>query len=110
MKIFLSSTYVDLVEHRAKAANAIERLGQHGVRMEVFGARPAEATAVCLDEIEASDAFVGIYAHRYGYVPDGSDVSITEQEYDFAQAESKPRFCFIVDEDYVWLPRMIETV
>jgi len=108
MKIFLSSTYVDLVEHRAKAANAIERLGQHGVRMEVFGARPAEATAVCLDEIETSDAFVGIYAHRYGHVPDGSVVSITEQEFDFAQTNSKPSFCFIVDEDYVWLPRMIE--
>jgi len=34
MKIFLSSTYEDLIEYRAKAAQAIERLGQQGIRME----------------------------------------------------------------------------
>lgn len=44
MKIFISSTYKDLVDHRARTAEAIERLGQQGVRMEVFGARPNEAT------------------------------------------------------------------
>ena len=60
MKVFLSSTYEDLREHRAKAAQAIERLGQQGVRMEVFGARPVDATEVSLDEIDASDAFLGI--------------------------------------------------
>jgi CheY-like chemotaxis protein len=108
MKIFLSSTYVDLVEHRAKAAQAIERLGQQGVRMEVFGARPDEATATCLDEIDASDAFVGIYAHRYGYIADGSTTSITEQEFDFAREKNKPIFCFLVDENQPWLPAHIE--
>ncbi len=50
MKIFLSSTYEDLKEHRAKAAQAIERLGQQGIRMEVFGARSDEATDVCLED------------------------------------------------------------
>ena len=39
MKVFLSSTYSDLVEHRRAAIDAIERLGQHAVRMEIFGAR-----------------------------------------------------------------------
>jgi Domain of unknown function (DUF4062) len=33
MKVFLSSTYQDLVEYRAKAAQAIERLGQQGIRL-----------------------------------------------------------------------------
>ena len=65
MKVFISSTYVDLVEHRAKVAEAVERLGQQRVMMEVFGARPSEASDASLDEVEASDVFVGIYAHRY---------------------------------------------
>jgi CheY-like chemotaxis protein len=108
MKIFLSSTYEDLVDHRAKAAQAVERLGQHGIRMEVFGARPGEATATCLAEIDSSDAFVGIYAHRYGYIPEGSETSITEQEFDFAQNKEKPTFCFLVDESHPWLPSHIE--
>jgi len=108
MKIFLSSTYKDLVDHRARAANAIERLGQQGVRMEVFGARPVQATKACFDEIQSSDVLFGIYAHRYGYVPQGSEFSITEQEFDFAQDKHKPTFCFLVDEDFPWLPRFIE--
>jgi hypothetical protein len=93
MKVFLSSTYQDLVEYRAKAAQAIERLGQQGIRMEVFGARAEEASDACVGEIEASDAFVGIYAHRYGYVPSNSTISITEREFNFAQEKKKPAFC-----------------
>jgi CheY-like chemotaxis protein len=108
MKVFLSSTYEDLREYRAKAAQAIERLGQHGVRMEVFGARPADATDVSLNELEISDAFLGIYAHRYGYVPIGSSMSITEQEFAFAQQRRKPTFCFLIDEDFPWAPKLIE--
>src|SRR5512144_1081300 len=92
MKIFLSSTYQDLLGHREAAARAIERLGQQGVRMEVFGARPAEATDACLQEISGSDALVGIYAHRYGYVPPGHSKSITEQEFNYAREKDKPTF------------------
>jgi CheY-like chemotaxis protein len=76
--------------------------------MEVFGARPLEATTACFDEIAASDALVGIYAHRYGYVPLGQTTSITEQEFDFAREKQKPAFCFIADEEYPWPPKHIE--
>jgi CheY-like chemotaxis protein len=108
MRVFLSSTYEDLVEHRAKAANAVERLGQQGVRMEVFGARPESASAACFGEIDSSDAFIGIYAHRYGFIPDGAVVSITEQEFDYAVAKKKQVFGFVVDGNYPWLPLQIE--
>jgi CheY-like chemotaxis protein len=108
MRVFLSSTYEDLIEYRAKAANAVERLGQHGVRMEVFGARPTSASSACFEEIDSCDALVGIYAHRYGYIPDGSNVSITEQEFDFALEKHKPVFGFLVDANYPWLPIHID--
>jgi PleD family two-component response regulator len=108
MKIFLSSTYQDLINHREVAARAIERLGQQGVRMEVFGARPIEATEACLEEISDCNAVIGIYAHRYGYVPHGQTKSITEQEYDYAMQNKKPTFCFVVDEDYPWPPKLVE--
>jgi hypothetical protein len=108
MKTFLSSTYVDLVSHRKAAAEAVERLGHQVGHMEVFGARPEEASEVCRSEIDECDLFVGIYAHRYGYVPDGSRVSITEAEFDHARKTNKPLFCFLVDEDHPWPPKMIE--
>ena len=76
--------------------------------MEVFGARPSEATSVCRDEIDASDAFLGIYAYRYGYVPTDSPISITEQEFNFAQERQKPIFCFLVDDEFPWSPKLIE--
>jgi CheY-like chemotaxis protein len=108
MKIFLSSTYKDLIRHREAAAQAIERLGQQGVRMEVFGARPDEASIACFGEIQDSDALVGIYAYRYGFIPQGQTRSITEQEFDFARTKEKPTFCFVVDEEYPWPPKLIE--
>ena len=61
-----------------------------------------DLTKACLDEVEESDLFVGIYAHRYGYIPDGKDVSITEQEFDHAKKLGKPIFGFIVDDDFIW--------
>ena len=102
MQVFLSSTYNDLIEHRKAAHDALEQLGLHVIGMESFGARPAESTKVCLDEIAECELFVGIYAHRYGYIPTGSSVSITEQEFDHAQKLGKPIFGFIVDDDYIW--------
>jgi hypothetical protein len=108
MKIFLSSTYQDLIFHRKAAAEALERLGQQSGRMEVFGARPEEPRAACLVEIDECDLFVGIYAHRYGFIPEGSDTSITEAELNHAVRSNKAIFCFVVNDDHPWPPKMIE--
>jgi CheY-like chemotaxis protein len=108
MKAFISSTYRDLTDYRKKTAEAVERLGQQGIRMEVFGARPEGATEVCRNEIDESDIFVGIYAHRYGFIPPGCDLSITEMEYHYAIERKKPAFCFVIDEDYPWRPSFID--
>ncbi len=108
MKAFLSSTYNDLIEHRKAAHDALEQLGLHVIWMEAFGARPVESTKACLDEVEEGDLFVGIYAHRYGYIPDGKDTSITEQEFDHAQKLGKPIFGFIIGDEHPWPPKYIE--
>ena len=36
---------------------------------------------------------VGIYAHRYGYVPQGRSISITEEEFAYARDQGKALFC-----------------
>jgi tetratricopeptide (TPR) repeat protein len=108
MKVFLSSTYIDLIEHRKAAHDALDRLGQEVGRMEIFGARAEEATSVALDQLEKSDLVIGIYAYRYGFIPDGSDISITEQEYVHAKSKGKPVLCFVVDEEHPWSPKMME--
>ena len=102
MRVFLSSTYVDLKAHRRAVSEALLRLGVSLSRMEDYGSRPLDATTACLDEIDQSDLFVGVYAHRYGYVPAGSSISITETEFNHATALRRPTFCFVVDEGVEW--------
>jgi hypothetical protein len=108
MKAFLSATYIDLRDHRRAAVEAIQRLGHEAVTMEVFGARPEEPTTACLREVEASNLIVGVYAHRYGFIPPGESISITEQEYEHARRKRKPVFSFFVAEDHPWPPKYID--
>jgi Domain of unknown function (DUF4062) len=109
MRIFLSSTYIDLIDYRQVAVEALERLDQQVRRMEIFGARPVEPSDACLSEIENCDLFVGIYAHRYGYIPDGSTMSITEAELRHARKHKKTIFCYVVEDNHPWPPEMIES-
>src|SRR5262249_11410497 len=102
MRVFLSSTSTDLRQHRKAVSEALLRLGVSLSRMEDYGARPDDATVACLDEIDQSDLFVGVYAHRYGYVPPGSGISITEAEFNHATSLRRPTFCFVVDDDAMW--------
>jgi hypothetical protein len=108
MKVFLSSTYIDLINHRKLAAEALERLKLEVGRMEVFGARPDEPSKACLNEVEDCELFIGIYAHRYGHIPKGGRVSITEAELRCAQDNGKAIFCFVIDDNYPWPPKFID--
>ncbi len=108
MKIFVSSTYVDLIEYRRAAERAINLLDQQFKGMEYFGARPEEPKAACLKEVEQADVFVGIYAHRYGFVPDGDTASITEQEFEHAKKLGRPIFCYRVSPKQPWLLEFVE--
>jgi hypothetical protein len=100
--VFISSTSRDLLDHRAAVAKALLDAGYHPVDMANFMARPEGAATACLKEVAESDLFLGIYAWRYGYIPEGAEVSITEQEFIEAKRLSKPCFIFMVDESYPW--------
>ena len=98
--VFISSTSQDLCNHRSAVAEALRRAGFQAIDMADFGARPEGATTASLEEVAQADLFVGIYAWRYGFIPEGAEISITEQEFVEAERLKKPRFCFIVDEQY----------
>ncbi|TAK55332.1 MAG: DUF4062 domain-containing protein, partial [Bacteroidetes bacterium] len=108
MKIFVSSTYIDLVEYRRAVEKAINLLGQQFKGMEYFGSRSEEPKIVAFNEIDQCDIFVGVYAHRYGFIPDGDTKSITEQEFDYARKQSKKIHSYRVSSKQPWLPEYIE--
>ncbi len=108
MKVFISSTVVDLIEYRKKAVEVLLRYKDTPIAMEYFGSQSEEPTRVCETEIQECDLFVGIYAYRYGFVPQGGETSITRREYELAQHLKKPCLCFIVKDDFPWNPKFIE--
>jgi hypothetical protein len=108
MKVFVSSTFLDLRRHRKAVDQILGRLTAQFTGMEYFGSRPTSPRRVSLDEISHCDVFVGIYAHRYGSIQNGSTTSITEQEFDFAQSRGMDCYCYVVDPNYRWRPGFIE--
>ena len=106
--IFLSSTTIDLPDHRHQAAEACRRMGFDVVGMEDWPAQDADAETLCLSKVDEADLFIGIYAFRYGWVPPGHEVSITELEYERAKGQGKPRLLFFMDENHPLPAKLIE--
>lgn len=107
-KIFISSTYVDLVDYRRKAIEVVNRYKCLPLAMEHFLAQSKDPETVCTDEIKECDIFIGIYAHRYGFIPEGNAKSITQLEYELAKELGKPCLCFVVDKTHSWPFDLIE--
>lgn len=93
--IYVSATFEDLVEHREAVREAIRALDHVDVSMEHYVAEPKRPLVRCLDDVRRCDLYLGIFGHRYGYVPPGSDRSITEQEYRAALKHGKDVICFL---------------
>ena len=107
-RIFVSSTYQDLADHRQTLNQVLLRMKQDLSAMEFFGSRADEATPACLKEIDGCDLIVGIYAWRYGWVPPNEKRSITEIEFDHARQRGKRCLCYVVSEHHPWLPTYME--
>jgi len=108
MKVFLSSTYLDLIEHRKAVVNSLRTMGEEVKHMEIFGARDEEPTEASLEELDKCDVLVGVYAYRYGTVPKGTKTSVTEQEYLQAAKKGIPILVFVVDENHPWPPKSMD--
>jgi len=109
LPIFVSSTFLDLEEHRASVREIIRQIGAVDIAMEHLGARDERPKDECLRLIrEESKAFIGIYAHRYGYIPKNDSYSITEAEYDAASAIGLKRLIYIIDENIPWQKKFID--
>ena len=110
-RIYLSATYGDLKEHRDKAHRALRQLDHDAIAMEDYVASDQRPLAKCLEDVAACDLYVGIFAHRYGYVPEHDNPdrrSITELEYRHAQAHGIPRLLFLLDPATLWAPAWMD--
>src|SRR5262249_7861071 len=102
----ISSTSIDLPDHRAAVIRVLNDLKIQPIGMEHWPVTGENPVDLCKQKVEDSEIFIGIYAHRYGWQPDGhGGKSITELEYDWAESvirdgEPIPRLCFIMHDDH----------
>lgn len=104
LNIFLSSTSEDLKEHRDAVIEAIRRLGQIPIHMEIFDADPRNPLEICRQLAKSADAMVVIVGYRFGHVPNpeaagGDGKSMVWHEVEAAAKEGKPLFCYFEEED-----------
>jgi hypothetical protein len=112
----ISSTALDLPEHREQAVNACLSEEVFPIGMEHLPARDADAVRVSMEMVDKADIYIGIYAMRYGWVPkldNPEKISITEMEFNRAlerkdRGELKEILVFLMHEDHPILARDLE--
>lgn len=65
MKVYVSSTFVDLKEYRAAAIRILRQLGHEVLAMEDYVADSAIPLEKCLEHVQSCEAYVGIFAWRW---------------------------------------------
>jgi tetratricopeptide (TPR) repeat protein len=94
-------------------------MGHDVISMEDYGASARPPLDVCLRDVARCELYVGIFAWRYGFVPDAADPSrpeegnpgrksITELEYLHTRARGKDCLIFLLDPDAPWPASQME--
>lgn len=99
-QIFISSTYEDLKDVRAKAIHTILSMSQFPAGMELFSAAEEEQWQIITETIDSSDYYVLIVGRKYGsIIADGPDagISYTEKEFNYALEKGVPILAFVMD-------------
>jgi nucleoside 2-deoxyribosyltransferase len=105
-QIFISSTFEDLVPKRDQVIKSVLEMGHIPVGMEMFSAAEEQQWEIIKRQIDQSDYYVVLVAHRYGSM-DG-DISFTEKEYDYAVSKKIPALGFVLDAAVDWSEKWIE--
>ena len=92
LRVFVSSTLVELADERHAVAGAIAALRLTPVMFE-SGARPEPPQDVYRAYLAQSDVFIGLYWESYGRVGPGMEISGLEEEYE--RSGGLPRLLYV---------------
>lgn len=108
-RAFVSSTYVDLKDHRSYVIRALRKAGIFVDPMEDWTADPQEPKKFSQDRVDGCDLCVLLVAFRRGFVADGETLSITQLEYQYARDNGIDVLPFLLDDDAPWPRKCDET-
>lgn len=101
LQVFVSSTYVDLIEERQKAVEAILNAGHIPAGMELFKAGKSQMETI-KKWINESDVYCLILGGRYGSIEKESGFSYTQLEYEYALLQGKPVFAIVLSDSMIY--------
>lgn len=97
-RVFISSTYLDLIPHRKTVWELLQSFNVEISGMEKFGARTEKPIQTCILEVESSNIFIGIIGMRYGSIEIESGKSFSQLEYEKALDLKQEILIYLIDE------------
>lgn len=94
-QVFVSSTYVDLIEERNEIMQALLELECMPAGMELFPAANDTQWEWIKKVIDESDYYIVVIGDRYGSISEKTELSYTEMEYRYAIETNKPIIGFV---------------
>jgi hypothetical protein len=109
-RVFVGSTFDDLQLYRVAVMQTLHKLEVAVVGMESFGSQPDAPLDACIAAVGKCQAYIGIFAMRYGSTDPLSGKSITQLEYEEAQRLKLPSLIYLLDEEHQpILPKFVDT-
>ena len=101
-KVFVSSTFKDLKDHRAYVIQSLRNAGLFVDPMENWTADSDEPKKFSQDRLAGCDVCVLLVAFRRGFVPEGETLSITQMEYEAALRQGVDVLVYQLDDNAKW--------
>ena len=101
-KVFVSSTFKDLKDHRAHVIQSLRNAGLFVDPMENWTADSDEPKMFSQDRLADCDLCVLLVAFRRGFVPEGETLSITQMEYEAALRQGVEVLVYQLDDHAKW--------
>ncbi|WP_294251184.1 DUF4062 domain-containing protein [uncultured Chryseobacterium sp.] len=99
LQVYLSSTYLDLIEERRAAVEAILSSGNIPAGIQHLSVHDECQAAIIRRWIDESDVYLLIVGERYGSIDPVSGKSYIRLEYEYAIASNKPLFTIVLNAD-----------
>lgn len=109
-RIFVSSTYEDMIPYRDAVSEALTSIEHLPIGMEHFVSTPDRALDVCLTDVRRCQLYIVLVGMRYGSVDEETGKSFTELEYEEALKNKIPVLAFVINENECpVLPKFVDT-
>ena len=100
-RVFVSSTYTDMLRYRESMRNALNKADCLAYGMERFGATSIAPLETCYEELKVCQIYICALGMRYGSVDEPTQKSYTQLEYERAESLGIPILAFLVNEGEV---------